>query len=404
MNVRRALLGILSAALVAACSATHAPRVSLEGVPAEQMPRAQSNLEVFDVAWSTVADEYYDRELHGVDWEAAGTKYGPRAAVAKDDDALYLVLNEMLGLLKDAHTRATTPEQSADQERQATAGIGMVGKTIDGRWVVTDVARESPAESAGVRPGWILVARNGVPIKERRGGRPREGQRETWDFLDAHDRPLRLSITAQTLSTRPHRDVRVLPSGVVVVRFDRFVPEEQHWLNAVIEAHQSAPGLVLDLRRNRGGRLDVLVPVMGMFFDESVDCGLLFTRGGGRIARETRPCKTAHYSGPMTALIDVSTVSAAEILAAVLQEQKRATLVGRTTRGAVLAGRPYPLPDGGVLQMSGFDYVTPAGRRLEGSGVTPDLETRLTLADVRAGTDPDLQAALRVLSDLHSRR
>jgi carboxyl-terminal processing protease len=97
-------------------------------------------------------------------------------------------------------------------------------------------------------------------------------------------------------------------------------------------------------------------------------------------------------------LVDGATGSAAEIFAAVLQEHGRATIVGRKTAGAVLASWYHSLPDGGELQLSREDYVTPKGRRLENDGVEPEVKVARTVADVRAGRDVDLAAALAVLA------
>lgn len=96
-------------------------------------------------------------------------------------------------------------------------------------------------------------------------------------------------------------------------------------------------------------------------------------------------------------LVDGATGSAAEIFAAVLQEHGRATIIGRKTAGAVLASWFHSLPDGGELQLSRMDYVTPKGRRLENDGVEPDVKVTRTLAELRAGRDEDLEAVLRVL-------
>jgi carboxyl-terminal processing protease len=98
-------------------------------------------------------------------------------------------------------------------------------------------------------------------------------------------------------------------------------------------------------------------------------------------------------------LVDRATGSAPEIFAAVLQEHGRATIVGRKTAGAVLASWYHSLPDGGELQLSREDYVTPKGRRLENNGLEPDVPVARTVADVRVGRDVDLDAALRVLAE-----
>jgi len=94
-------------------------------------------------------------------------------------------------------------------------------------------------------------------------------------------------------------------------------------------------------------------------------------------------------------LVDRGTASAAEIFAAVMQDHGRATVLGRPTAGAVLASWSYELADGGQLQLSREDYLAPKGRRLEGRGVEPDQTVPRTLADLRAGRDRDIEAALR---------
>ena len=81
-----------------------------------------------------------------------------------------------------------------------------------------------------------------------------------------------------------------------------------------------------------------------------------------------------------------------------MQFHHRAIVVGRRTAGAVIVAREYPLPDGGRLQVATEDYRGLDGKRLEGNGVKPDVEVELKLADVRAGRDRDLDAALQVLA------
>jgi carboxyl-terminal processing protease len=129
-----------------------------------------------------------------------------------------------------------------------------------------------------------------------------------------------------------------------------------------------------------------------------VDCGTFVTRGGRTEQKRSWGWGSARYAGRVAILIDGSSASAAEIFAAVMQDHHRATIIGRQSAGAVLASWFYTLPDGGELQLSREDYVAPQGYRLEGRGVTPDIATTLTLADLREGRDPDLDAALRVLA------
>ena len=198
---------------VSGCTTTPAPRVSLAAVPVEQRARAEGNVRVFDRVWGLVADWHYDPKLHGVDWPAAGLKYGAEAAVAADDQALYASLGAMVGLLKDSHTHARSPTQAKERRMQTRARTGFYMTRVEGRWIVSELVAGSPAELAGVKTGWVVVARNGTAFGERSEARPKVGEVAQWEFLDDRDQPVALAIVAQTLSTKPRQEVRVLAGG-----------------------------------------------------------------------------------------------------------------------------------------------------------------------------------------------
>jgi len=390
-------LAVVALAL-SGCTTTPAPRVSLAAVPVEQRARAEGNVRVFDRVWGLVADLHYDPKLHGVDWTAAGLKYGAEAAAAADDQALYAALGAMVGLLKDSHTHALSPTQTKERRMQTRARTGFYMTRVEGRWIVSELVAGSPAELAGVKTGWVVVARNGTAFGERSEARPKEGEVAQWEFLDDRDQPVALAIAAQSLSTKPRQEVRVLAGGVVYLRFDAFDTADRRWLSDQLKTNRAAPGVVIDLRRNPGGGTISLGITIGEFFDRAVDCGTFITRGGYRGGKSSWQIGSARYGGSVVVLVDGATGSAAEIFAAVLQEHGRAAIVGRKTAGAVLASWYHGLPDGGELQLSRQDYVTPQGRRLEKEGVEPDVKVVRTVADVRAGRDVDLEAALRVLA------
>ena len=124
---------------------------------------------------------------------------------------------------------------------------------------------------------------------------------------------------------------------------------------------------------------------------------MVVRRSGRESAQGARQWWPASYTGTVAILVDNSSASAAEIFSHVMQFHHRAIVVGRRTAGAVIVAREYFLPDGGRLQVATEDYRGLDGKRLEGNGVKPDVEVELKLADVRAGRDRDLEAALRAL-------
>ena len=383
--------------LLAGCATLPPVHVPVADLPAAQQTRALENLRVFNAVWDLVNRKHFDPKFQGVDWNAAAATFGPKAAAARDETELYRVLNEMLAPLNDSHTHVLTSTQAIERRTQVRARTGFNMSRLDEHWVVTEVLPDSPAEEAGVKEGWIVVARNGEPLGRRANFHPREGEEASWDFLDENDRKVRLSPAAKRLSIAPRQVTRELEGGFVYLRFDEFDGPDRRWLSAQLKKYAEAPGVVIDLRRNPGGETFSLGISIGEFFDRAVDCGTFISRGGARRVKNSWQFGSAEYRGKVVVLVDAGTGSAAEIFAAVLQDHGRATIVGRRTAGAVLASWFYRLPDGGELQLSREDYIAPKGRRIEGAGVEPDIVVPRRLADVRAGRDLDLETALHVL-------
>ncbi len=375
-----------------------APRVATAGLSPAQVERATRNLRCFDTVWSTVAERYYDPRLHGLDWKTAAVTYGPQATAAVDDTALYGAINGLLGLLGDGHTGAITPAQTRAFLAQQRAMTGFRILRVGDRWAVYEVLRGSPAESAGVKPGWIVRLRDGQPLGDHlQLPVLREGEVVRWDFLDGRDQPVALTLTATRVSVA-RQEARVLPGGFVYVRFDGFDWKQMRWFSRQLKAHRAAPGVVVDLRKNSGGTLLSLGLMIGEFFDRGFDYAESFDREGGRHELRTLTFGSAHYAGRVAVLVDHVSASAAEIFAATIQERRRGTVIGHPTAGNVLAARMRSLPDGGMFEYSDRDLHLKGGRRLEGSGVTPDVVSpAFTLDDLRTGRDPDLDAAVRAL-------
>ena len=397
--VRRAASLVAVAALFAAggCatlpSAPRAPELAL--VPADS--RAARNLRVFDRVWSLVAGDYYDAGFHGQDWTTAAVTYGREAAAAPDPAALYHAINGMLGTLHDGHTHALTPDETKDRRAHERARVGLGLARLEGRWVVEAVVPGSPAEAAGVQTGWLALARNGAPLGERLDMHSREGETARWEFLDARDRPISFDLTARLISTAPYREVRVLAGGILYLRFDEFAYDSRRWLHTQLKEHRDAPALVLDLRENPGGGAFWMREMAGEFFDEKINLGRFIARNGAADSTRSWQFASVRYRGPVAVVVGGASASATEIFTDALQREHRAVVIGRKTAGIVLLSRFYRLPDGGALQLSIEDYRTPTGLHLEGRGVEPDVSVSHTLADVRAGRDADLEAAVREL-------
>lgn len=359
--------------------------------------RKATNLRTFDRVWSAVNAYYYDAAFHGVDWRGSARRFRGRAGEAENTDALYAVINEMLAELKDAHTVASTPDQAREFRRRKGVLLGLVLGKVEGseaEAVVLEVFERSPAAEAGVRPGWILVAANGRPARESLEAlRLAAEETVNCDFLDERDQPKRIPLRARLLNLPPIRRSLRLPDGSLYLRMDEFEASSIRWLRRQLKENRGVPALVLDLRANFGGEVEALEQSLGEFFPSAVNIGTFIERGGHQ-ETDHSVRRGAGYDGRLAVLVSQDSASCAEIFAEVMLHTRRAVILGQNTRGSVLGSDVLTLPDGGELQYSVFDYISPRGRRLEGVGVAPDEEVATTLQDLRSGRDRGVEAAL----------
>ena len=365
--------------------------------------RQAYNRRVYDVAWDAVRRHYYDAAMHGVDWNAARERHRKAAEAATDDIGLYAAINELLGELEDEHTYAATPDEvDEDQQRQGVL-VGLISSPFgeqDEQRLVLDVMPGSSAAASGVQPGWVLVRVEGRPPGEVLGpGRLHDGQEVRCEFIDTTDTVRLITLTATPVSVDPIRTVRVLEDGAVLMRFDRFNLDTARWVRAQLKAHRKAPAMIVDLRQNPGGEALALARALGEFFPRSIPMGRFVRRSGtGEPLRASPGLVGARYPGAVAVLVSENSGSSSEIFAYAIQQQKRGTVFGTRTSGAVLGAETGSLPGGGELQVSVRDYLTADGARLEGAGVAPDVIVETTIEDLRAGRDPVLEAALAHLA------
>lgn len=366
-----------------------------EPPPLAAEERTALNAEVFDRAWELVDENYFDASFRGVDWAAMRGRYRPDAVRAKNDEELYGVLNAMAAELKESHLVALSPRRAHERRQDHRALIGVRWEKIGDARVVTDVVPGGPADEAGIRTGWLVVSRNGAPMPDGRDAFvARLGEKVTYGFIDEEER-LRRFVLEPRLLNFARLEAGPLVDEWVYLRFDRFSWETVRWLSRELKRHETAPGVVVDLRYNSGGDTFSLRLAIAEFFDERMAEGAMVSRDGRMKEAHSFGWLSAQYGGRVLLLVGPETGSAAEIFSHVLQHHERATVMGRRTAGAVISSRYYRLPRGGELQVPILDYVGLDGERLEGRGVTPDIEVaKPTLADRRANRDGELERAV----------
>ncbi len=363
---------------------------------------------IFDVAWNTVDDKYYDTKFDHARWRSLRDVYRPRARDAQVDAQFYIdVLTNMMNQAGTSHVFVTPPPAPGPVVAAVPAptpatipgsptcsgemGFDFAEMRRGDRTLlrVSDVRRGSSAEQAGVAPDDLIES---LTMGASGGGCLNAELR-----LRAEGQAARaLAFSYGNGPPPPARQRIDLPSGLRVLRFDHFDEASLDWLGGNLP-NGAARGLILDLRRNNGGDLQVARRIAGQFLERGAPIARMIRRG--REHDETAASGKRRFDGPLVVLIGPASASAAEVTAAALRDHRRALLVGGESAGAVLLSQAYPLPDGGKVTVAIADVLTPDGRRLEGVGVSPDLPVAQTLAAVRAGRDLPLEAAEKALLD-----
>jgi carboxyl-terminal processing protease len=426
--VKRILLIALLSALLcfgAAASPIHFMQ-SVVGVVATPYDVRQ---ESFDIVWRTVKDKHFDPTLGGLDWNKVREQYAPRAAAAKTDNELYDVLRQMLGELHQSHFNIIPPEAIVEDgsPEPKGGGIGIDLRFIDGLAVITRVDEGSKAAAAGLRPGFVIKKVNDDDVQRvidpfskskesqsirtlritrallaRINGMPETTVRVA--YLDDRDQPRDATITRERLKgemspsmgTFPPQysefETKQLAGGIGYIRFNVFVISLMDRIRAAIRSMSDAPGIIIDLRGNPGGLGGMASGIAGVLEKEQTSLGTMHMRSGHinfAVLPEPKP-----FLGPVVILTDGGSASTSEIFAGGMQEIGRAVVVGERTVGAALPSYFQKLPTGALFQYAIGDFRTPKGTLIEGRGVAPDVEVRLTRRSLLDGRDAQLDAAI----------
>lgn len=405
-------------------------------------------------AWRVIADYFYDPHLNGVDWNAVRHVTRARAASAASDAEFYRALKEMAASLGDSHTLVLTPRETLDRRRFVSTRVGLQLGFVERQVVVLEVERDSPAARAGVAVGDIVLAAAGtrfdppfvraaladprnraadiaagdspesLPADAKDGERirvlravRRELRRSLasgaagallLDVERADGSLLRAHLTPATSARPPSVGLHWLDGSVAVIRFTRFAPELRPGLERALDEATSARALIVDLRGNGGGLIEMFRWFSGRFLPEErlAMRSLSRDRVSGRsqnvsdmyVGPGSSTGARPPLAQPLAVLVDARTGSAAELAAVTLAEQRNALLVGEPTCGCVVGVRvEYVLPDGGGVRVAESGFVSARGARLEGVPTQPAVRVAATLADLRAGRDVMLEEAHRRL-------
>jgi carboxyl-terminal processing protease len=312
-------------------------------------------------------------------------------------------VESMLAALGDPYTEYLDPVAFRLLRHETARSYSGIGATLlpTTRGLAVTSLQAGPARAAGVRVGDRILAIDGVPIAgvafEKTLGRiigpngstvrlriRRVGR--ALDFVITRRRIEAPVVSAQLLAVRPGRRVGYLRLAACRAGAAQVLRAE---LRRLERAGVSA--FVLDLRGNPGGLLDQAVAVASLFLDRGVVVLVESAHNHGEVF-EAIPNSVTRL--PLAVLVDKSSASAAEVIAAALHDNERATLIGENTYGKALVQTVMPLTNGAALRLTTARYLTPTGIDISRRGVRPDV---LAVDDARTASDEALTAALAEL-------
>lgn len=387
--------------------------------------------QTFDMVWRTVNDKHFDTTFGGVNWQQVRVKYAPLVRDAKSDAEFYTLLQQMLGELRQSHFAIVPPDAVFDEDHQAASGeSGMEVKLLGVQAFVSYVKPDSAAARAGLRPGFALRQIGDTPVAQlieklskstetesikrlrterlitaRLNGEPGSSVKVT--YLDERNQPRETSVTrtrvmgeySPAFGNFPPQlldfEAKRLPSGHAYIRFNIWVTPMMPKIRAALRDFADAPGLIFDLRGNPGGIGGMASGIGGHLFEKETSLGKMQMRSG--YTNFAIFPQTLMYTGPVAILLDGGSASTSEVFASGMQELGRAVIVGQRSTGAALPSLMQKLPTGAVFQYAIGDFKTPKGTLIEGRGVIPDVEIKLTRAGLLSGRDISLEAAVTTL-------
>jgi carboxyl-terminal processing protease len=375
--------------------------------------------QIFDDVRRTVRDRFYDRDLHGLDWDAVGDKYRPRALAAGSERELADVINAMLGELKASHLGYYTPLDTAyydladifswglrNQLKSAFpsgevsyTGIGIFSRRIDGKTFVSGVQDGLPADKAGLLVGDEILAADGAPFEpvrsfEGKAGRTvtleirrtREGAPQRLEVVPERIEPNEAFLRAMRASTRTIDRAGVKIGYIHVWSYARGDYQELLEEQIATGPLKDVDALIWDLRDGWGGADPAYLEI----FNARAPTMLTTDRSGDKSV------VNAKWRKPAALLINGGTRSGKEVLTYGFKKYGYGEVIGTPTSGALLAARAFLLSAGGLLLVPVAD-VEVDGERLEARGVTPTIEVDRKIP-YAAGADPQLERAIEVLA------
>lgn len=301
----------------------------------------------------------------------------------------------------DPHTTYLNAEQAAEFDRQLKGEVSGIGAEIGVRNdqpTILRVISNSPAERAGVKAGDVIVSVDDKLTNKADATTTADLIRGDADtkvkLILMRERTAKEFTITRAKVTDPSVGSSV-EDGVGIIRIRRFDSDTGTLARAAAEKLKDSGvhGVILDLRDNPGGYLEQSQQVAGLWLDHKL---VVTERRGGTQTDALDATGLPVLAGIKTVvLVNKGSASASEIVAGALKDHKVATLIGETTYGKGTVQQVMSLADGAQLKVTIAHWYTPNGVNITKKGIDPDKKVELSLEDLNAGRDPQLQEAMK---------
>ncbi|GKX30458.1 peptidase S41 [Vallitalea longa] len=302
-----------------------------------------------------------------------------------EDDLYEGVYQGFLGELRDPYTVYYTKKEYEEFQVDTSATYEGIGSIVTyqkdtQQLMILSPFIGSPAEKAGLLPGDIIrkvdnESIQGLKMEDVVANmiRGKRGTKVTLSIYRASDNSnidieiTRDVITVPTVSHEMLEDnigyIRV--TGFEEVTYDQF-KEALDDLNL-----KGQEGLIIDLRNNPGGLLNIVIEMADELLPEGL---IVYTEDKEGYREQASSDDLRKFTKPLVVLVNENSASASEILSGAIKDSGIGTIVGTTTFGKGLVQRVFPLEDGSAIKVTIAKYYTPNGNYIHGKGIEPDVE------------------------------
>ncbi len=342
-------------------------------------------------------------------WEELEEKYVDEN-VLKNESMVYGAIKGMVQALNDPYTVFMTPEESvqfSESLEGTLEGIGAELTVKDKRLVIVSPIRKSPAEKAGLLAGDIIYKIEGKSTEEMTliGAitkiRGKKGTSVTLTIIrQMLEKPFDVTIVRDSVDIESVT-MEKLDGGIVYLSVNQFNDKtNDEFAKYIAELILNEPkGLIVDLRYNGGGYLDIAVQLLSYLLPKNTAAVIIKEKG-----KEDETLRTNGNSKllnvPLVVIVNDSSASASEIVAGAIQDHKRGIILGTTSFGKGSVQEVDKFSDGSSLRVTIAKWFTPNNRTINKVGLTPDVMVEIGVEDVKKSYDRQKEEAIKYLQNL----